>query len=85
MKPNRPTTTATAAQAQVAFLTLFDAVAQTGWQPLLDDLQEVALVRNDETLAHGFRLLSAVAEDPDDDPEPPASSAHISSPDDGFG
>jgi hypothetical protein len=61
----------------IPFLMLFDSVAAFGWQYLLDDLQEIALVRGDETLAHGSRLLSGAAEDPDDDPDspPPASAA----------
>lgn len=61
-----------------AFFTLFESVAVSGWQPLLEDLQEVALVRGDETLAHGLHILSvATDDDPDPDPPPPASPAML--------
>jgi hypothetical protein len=68
-----------AAQHPPIFFVLFDAVALSGWRLLLEDLQEVAVVRGDETLAHGFRLLSAVVGGPDDDPDdpPPASPAML--------
>lgn len=75
MKAEQPTT------PHADFFGLFDSVAVSGWKPLLEDLQEVALVRGDTTVAHGLRLLSAAADAPDDDPDdPPPSSPAVALP-----